>query len=268
MTGSLSVAEEKLRAADLAGALADIQAEVRRNPAEPKSRIFLAQLLMILGDWQRALTQLQVVADLDAGAIPMTRAYSAAIQCEQLRLSVLKGERSPLIFGDPQPWLALLVQALAALGAGRAAQADEIRAEAFAAAPATSGTLNGAEFEWIADADSRLGPVLEVLLNGAYYWVPFGRVAAIDFEAPADLRDLVWMPATFTWANGGEAVGFVPTRYIGSEAAADAALRLSRKTEWHSIGDGAFSGSGQRVLATSTQEVPLLEVRQLRLNCG
>jgi type VI secretion system protein ImpE len=268
MTGSLSVAEEKLRAADLAGALADIQAEVRRNPAEPKSRIFLAQLLMILGDWQRALTQLQVVADLDAGAIPMTRAYSAAIQCEQLRLSVLKGERSPLIFGDPQPWLALLVQALAALGAGRAAQADEIRAEAFAAAPATSGTLNGGEFEWIADADSRLGPVLEVLLNGAYYWVPFGRVAAIDFEAPADLRDLVWMPATFTWANGGEAVGFVPTRYIGSETAADAALRLSRKTEWHSIGDGAFSGSGQRVLATSTQEVPLLEVRQLRLNCG
>ena len=267
MAGSLAAAEEKLRAADLPGALADLQAEVRRAPAEPKSRIFLAQLLMVLGDWQRALTQLQVIAELDASAIPMTRACSAAIQCEPLRASVMKGERSPLIFGDPEPWLALLVQAMAALAAGRPAQADEIRAEAFAAAPATPGTLNGTEFEWIADADSRLGPVLEVLLNGAYYWVPFGRIAAIDFEAPADLRDMVWIPATFTWANGGEAVGFVPTRYAGAEGLTDAALRLSRKTEWSRIGEEAFSGSGQRVLATSAQELPILEARQLRLRC-
>jgi type VI secretion system protein ImpE len=221
---------------------------------------------MVLGDWDRALTQLKVVAELDASTIPMTRAYSTAIQCEQLRTSVMKGERSPLIFGDPQPWLALAVQAVAALAAGRPAQADEIRAEALEAAPMTSGTLNGTEFEWIADADSRLGPVLEVLLNGAYYWVPFERIAAVDFEPPEDLRDLVWMPATFTWANGGEAVGFVPTRYAGTETAADPALRLSRKTEWNSIGEEAFSGSGQRVLVTSAQEVPLLEVRELRLN--
>jgi type VI secretion system protein ImpE len=268
MADSLATAEEKLRAADLPGALADLQAAVRRAPAEPKSRIFLAQLLMVLGDWPRALTQLQVVAELDASAIPMTRAYAAAIQCEQLRASVMKGERSPLIFGDPRPWLALLAQAIAALAAGRPTQADEIRAEAFAAAPATPGTLNGSEFEWIADADSRLGPVLEVLLNGAYYWVPFGHIAAVDFEAPADLRDMVWMPATFTWANGGEAVGFVPTRYAGSEGLADAALRLARKTEWSRIGEEAFSGSGQRVLATSVQEVPILEARQLRLRCG
>ena len=268
MADSLAAAEEKLRAADLPGALADLQAEVRRTPAAPKSRIFLAQLLMVLGDWQRALTQLQVVAELDASAIPMARAYAAAIRCEPLRASVLKGERSPLIFGDPQPWLALLVQAMAALAAGRPAQADEIRAEAFAAAPATPGTLNGTEFEWIADADSRLGPVLEVLLNGAYYWVPFGRIAAVDFEAPADLRDMVWMPATFIWANGGEAVGFVPTRYAGSEGSTDAALRLSRKTEWGRIGEEAFCGTGQRVLATSSQEAPILEVRQLRLKCG
>ena len=268
MAGSLSAAEEKLRAADLPGALADLQSAVRANPADAKSRIFLSQLLMVMGEWDRALTQLKVIAEMDASAIPMTRAYASAIQCEQLRLSVMKGERSPLIFGDPQPWLALAAQGLAALAAGRREQADQIRAEAFEAAPATAGTLNGTGFEWIADADSRLGPVLEVLLNGAYYWVPFQRIAAIDFEEPADLRDMVWMPATFTWANGGQAVGFVPTRYAGSESAADSALRLSRKTEWSSIGTEAFAGLGQRVLVTSADEVPLLEVRELRLTGG
>jgi len=265
MAGPVSAAEEKLRAGDLPACLLELQADVRRNPADPKPRIFLAQLLMVLGQWDRALTQLNVIAEMDAGAIPMTRAYSAAIQCERLRASIFKGERSPLIFGDPEPWLALVVQGLAALAAGRREQADAIRAEAFEAAPATAGSLNGVGFEWIADADSRLGPILEVLLNGAYYWVPFHRIAAIEFESPADLRDLVWLPAQFTWANGGQAVGFVPTRYVGTETAEDSALQLSRKTEWASIGSESFAGRGQRVLATSADEVPLLEVRELRL---
>jgi type VI secretion system protein ImpE len=265
MAGPVSAAEEKLRAGDLPACLLELQADVRRNPADPKPRIFLAQLLMVLGQWDRALTQLNVIAEMDAGAIPMTRAYSAAIQCERLRASIFKGERSPLIFGDPEPWLALVVQGLAALAAGRREQADAIRAEAFEAAPATAGSLNGVGFEWIADADSRLGPILEVLLNGAYYWVPFHRIAAIEFESPADLRDLVWLPAQFTWANGGQAVGFVPTRYVGTETAEDSALQLSRKTEWASVGSEGFAGRGQRVLATSADEVPLLEVRELRL---
>jgi len=265
MAGPVSAVEEKLRAGDLPACLLDLQAEVRRNPADPKPRIFLAQLLMVLGQWDRALTQLDVIGEMDAGAIPMTRAYSAAIQCERLRASIFKGERSPLIFGDPEPWLALVVQGLAALAAGRSEQADAIRAEAFEAAPATAGSLNGTAFEWIADADSRLGPILEVLLNGAYYWVPFHRIAAIQFDSPADLRDLVWLPAQFTWANGGQAVGFIPTRYVGTETAQDSALQLSRKTEWTSVGSEAFAGSGQRVLATSADEVPLLEVRELRL---
>ena len=265
MAGPVSAAEEKLRAGDLPACLLDLQAEVRRNPAEPKPRIFLAQLLMVLGHWDRALTQLNVIGEMDASAIPMTRAYAAAIQCEQLRASILKGERSPLIFGDPEPWLALVVQGLTALAAGRTEQADAIRAEAFEAAPMTAGSLNGTAFEWIADADSRLGPILEVLLNGAYYWVPFHRIADIQFESPADLRDLVWLPAQFTWANGGQAVVFVPTPYVGTETAEDSALQLARKTEWASIGSESFAGRGQRVLATSADEVPLLEVRELRL---
>jgi type VI secretion system protein ImpE len=265
VSGAASAAAEKLRAGDLPACLADLQSQVRSNPAAVAPRIFLAQLMMVLGEWDRANTQLNVIAEMDAGAIPMTRAYAAAIQSERLRGAVFKGQHTPLIFGDPEPWIALIIQSLAASAAGHKEQADTVRADAFAAAPATSGTLNGQEFEWIADADSRLGPILEVLLNGAYYWVPFNRIAAVDFEPPADLRDMVWMPAQFTWTNGGQAVGFIPTRYAGTEAAEDSALRLARKTQWTSIGTDAFAGLGQRVLATSADEVPLLEVRELRL---
>jgi type VI secretion system protein ImpE len=104
--------------------------------------------------------------------------------------------------------------------------------------------------------------MLEVLMNGNYYWVPVHRVGVIRIEAPADIRDLVWLPAEFTWANGGEAVGFIPTRYPASESSADNAIRLARKTDW--VGDGdSCVGLGQRVLASDAFEVPLLELRSV-----
>lgn len=258
-------AEEKFRVGDLAGCLKDLQAAVKKDPADAKLRIFLAQLLMLQGDWDRAVNQLKVVAEVDAGALPMAHAYSTAIQCERLRKDVFAGTRGPLLFGEPEPWIAQLMQSLALQGQGKAQQAAELRAQAFDAAPATAGTLNGAPFEWIADADSRLGPVLEVLLNGAYYWVPLHRVTSVTVEPPSDARDLVWVPAQFQWSNGGEAMGLIPVRYPGSEQSADAAIRLARKTEWQEVGPDTYFGSGQRVLTTDGPEIGLLELRELRL---
>jgi len=250
---------------DLAGCLAQLQADVRKQPADGKLRVFLAQLLMVSGDWDRALTQLAVAAELDAGALPMLHAYSAAIQCERLRGEVFAGKRSPLVFGEPLPWIAGLLQALTLQASGNSAQAAEMRSEALAGANATAGTLNGSPFEWVADADSRLGPTLEVLLNGAYYWVPFEHIQRLVMESPADARDLVWAPAQLTWTNGGEAMGMIPTRYPGSELAADSAIRLARKTEWQPMGGEPFAGLGQRVLSSDAEEIGLLEVRELSL---
>ena len=252
-------------AGDLAGCLAQLQGDVRRQPADGKLRVFLAQLLMVTGDWDRALTQLAVAAELDAAALPMLHAYGAAIQCERLRNDVFTGVRSPLIFGEPLQWIAGFLQALALDASGNGQQAAALRSEALESANATAGTLNGQPFEWIADADSRLGPMLEVLLNGAYYWVPFERIQRMVIEPPTDARDLVWVPAEFTWTNGGEAMGLLPVRYPGSERAADDSVRLARRTEWRALGGEQYAGLGQRVLTSNADEVSLLDVRELSL---
>lgn len=253
------------RAGDLAGTLIALQSEVRARPQDVKLRIFLAQLLMVLGQWDRALTQLAVVAELDALTLPMVHTCRAAIQCEQLRAAVYAGARSPLVFGEPEPWLALLIQGLQLQASGHAEQAIAARAEALEQAPTTAGVVNGGAFEWIADADSRIGPVLEVLLNGAYYWVPVHRISKIKFEAPTDVRDFVWMPANFTWSNGGEAVGLIPVRYPESESSGDPQIQLARKTEWVSLGGEQYAGLGQRVLATDQGDFGLLDLRELTL---
>ena len=75
-----------------------------------------------------------------------------------------------------------------------------------------------ADFEWLADADSRLGPILEAVIDGRYFWVPLENIHQIVLEKPKDLRDVVWVPAEFMWRNGGTAVGLIPSRYPGSES--------------------------------------------------
>ena len=261
-------AQALFAAGDLTGCLAQLQTDVRRQPADYKLRVFLAQLLMVSGDWERALTQLAVAAELDAGTLPMLHAYSTAIQCERLRLQVFRGERSPLVFGEPSPWIAGLLQALSLQASGQAVQAAALRSDALASAKVTAGTLNGSQFEWVADADSRLGPVLEVFLNGAYYWAPFERIQRIVIEPPSDARDLVWIPAQLTWTNGGEAMGLIPARYPGSERDVDDGIRLARKTQWLNLGAEQYAGLGQRILSSDADEIGLLDVRELTLHAA
>ena len=257
--------QELLRAGDLGGATQAVKDAVRAFPAEVRHRTFLFQLLAVGGDWQRALTQLNVAGDLDAATLPMVETYREALRCEMLREAVFAGQRSPMIFGEPERWLALLVQALRHLAAGEGAEAARLREEALEEAPASEGSINGEAFTWLADADVRLGPVLEVIVNGNYYWIPVHRIASITVEAPADLRDLVWLPGQFTWANGGQAVGLMPVRYPGSARSSDARLQLARLTEFQALGEDTEVGLGQRLLVTDAGEYPLLELRELRI---
>lgn len=257
---------ELLKTGDLAGALAALQAQIRANAADPKLRIFLFQLLCVMGDWNRAITQLKLCAELDAAAIPMAQAYREAIICEVYRDKVFAGEKDPLIFGEPPEWVALMVQANRALATGGAAQAADLRDRAFDMIEPVGGTLNGERFDWIADADMRLGPLLEIIINGRYYWMPFSAIAKITADPPEDLRDAVWTAIGITLQNGGEFVGLIPTRYPGTVATGDTSAMMSRLTTWADVGQDTFVGTGQRLLTTGDADMPLMELRKLTMD--
>lgn len=263
--------EEALRQGNVKAALSALQNKIRDNPADAKLRTFLFQLYAVQGEWQKALTQLSVVGEMDALSLMMVQAYREAINCETLRTSIFEGKHSPVVFGEPETWLAELIQILPLLADGKTSQANTLRMQAYEQAPATSGQITvgddpPADFAWIADADSRLGPVLEAMINGRYFWIPFHRIHQIDIEPPEDLRDMVWMPAHFVWANGGETMGLVPTRYPGSETSSDDQIRLARKTDWEDAGGGLFVGLGQRTLTTDAADYALMDVRKIVLN--
>jgi type VI secretion system protein ImpE len=258
-------AEQLLQAGKLEECLTALQEGVRREAADPKLRAFLFQLLCVLGRWDRALTQLEVLEGFGSDHALLARIFQPVVQCERLRSGIFAGERTPIVFGEPLEWIGWLVQANELVGKGNFNAAQELRDKVFEAAPATPGKINEKPCEWVADADPRLGPVLEAIIEGHYYWVPFCRIKRIHLEAPADLRDLVWAPAQFVWENGGEAFGHIPARYPKTEESEDSQLRLSRKTDWLQRDGGYTLGLGQRMLATDVEDFPLLECRVIEL---
>jgi len=239
----------------------ELRRMIQKQPQRSDLRIFLFQVYCVQGEWIKAGTQLDVLLELDPSSKPMVETYREALRCEALRREVFDGKRSPLVLGAPQDWLAMMIEALRVDAEGRPDAAAQLRARALEAAPATSGKLDDAPFAWLADADSRLGPVIEAIINGKYYWLPVSRLIRIEIEKPADLRDFVWAPATLTLENGAANVALIPTRYPGTEREADAALRLARATDWREQPGGAWHGVGQRMLTTDQAEVALLDVR-------
>jgi type VI secretion system protein ImpE len=252
----------------LAGELAAAMAAVRSSPQSIEPRMALFQLACILGQWDRARTQLDTMAQLDAELLLLARIYGRLIDAETTRRRVFAGSEQPVALGEPPAWLAMMAQALQLDGRGEAAAAArELRERGRQDAAARSGTINTDAFAWIMDADPRLGPTLEVIVEGQYRWLPLEGLEELRAEAPKAMRDLVWQPVALRLAGGSELAAFVPTRYPGSELEEDDAVRLAKETRWVEK-DGEQWGFGQRLLATDGGDHAFLDVRALRLGGG
>src|SRR4030095_16412752 len=107
-----TTAEQPRRAADPRRAHKLRQEGVRARPADARLRVFLFQLLCVIGAWERALNQLRVAGELDASTLAMVQTSREALQGERLREQVFAGQRVPLLMGEPQTWLALLLAAV------------------------------------------------------------------------------------------------------------------------------------------------------------
>src|SRR6185503_7179082 len=104
-------AKELLKEGKPVEALAALQNEVRAAPNDMKLRVFLFQLLAILGQWERAATQLKVVTDQDAKTLLMAQVCGPALAAENLRAEIFAGKRTPLLLGEPQEWVGWVLQA-------------------------------------------------------------------------------------------------------------------------------------------------------------
>jgi type VI secretion system protein ImpE len=209
---------------------------LRNHPADTAQRTFLFELLCFSGQYQRAEKHLGILAQGSRETEIGATLYYAALHAEKLRH-------------------------------------DAFRKQDFPTSHATkpcAGKLNGKPFQSIVDADPEIGQRLEVYAAGAYLWVPFEHIAAVELEAPRLLRDTLWAPAFVVAGSsfGGADLGQVllPAIYPFSWNSPDQSVWLGRTTAWAAGEDGHEFPVGQKTLIVDGEPVPLLEVRSVEFD--
>ncbi|MHA7679293.1 type VI secretion system accessory protein TagJ [Cupriavidus sp. PET2-C1] len=249
------------------GALAAAEGRVRLQPGSFDFRWQLFQWLCVVGDWTRALRQLQVATQLAPDFAQTAHVYRDLIRAEVFRCEVFAGRRAPGSLLPAPAWMSGLHVALAQTQAGEIAAADSSRNRALSEVPASPGMHDGVRFAWITDTDTRLGPTCEIVAAGRYAWLPFSQMHKLELAEPAGLLDLLWRPATVTLADGVVSRGFMPVRYPDSAQGSDA-IRLARETNWAEVGETGVIGFGQKTWMTDAGDVAMLDVATLTLVTG
>jgi type VI secretion system protein ImpE len=248
---------------DLSAVRSALVEQVRAQPGDARLRMYLFQFFALIGELDKSLKQLETLAQLSPDAQMLGVTYHQAIVAEKFRAGVFTGELDLLMLLGEGSWAQGIAQGISLLAQGKADEAAAVRDAAFDNAPDTPGTLNGAPFDWIADADSRFGPTFEAVIAGRYGLVPFDQVTKITSDGPEDLRDLIWLPVQIEFKSQQSVAAFLPVRYPGSERSDDGQVVLARLTGWEDE-DWGQRGVGQRIWTTSAgEDVGILDLRSL-----
>lgn len=225
--------EELYRAGRLDEAIQALGVELRSNPTDVRRRTFLFELLCFAGEYERAEKQLDVVSRDGKEAAMGALLYRSALHGERTRNEMFRNGAVPQPPKAPAP---------------------------------VSGTLNGAPFSTLTDADPRIGARLEIYAAGQYTWLPLEHLSSIHMEAPRQLRDLLWARAVVQPGESFQALELgevlIPVLTPVAFASPDPDVRLGRVTDWRMEGEHEVP-VGQKLLLVDGEEVPILEVREL-----
>ncbi|RYY32019.1 MAG: tetratricopeptide repeat protein [Sphingomonadales bacterium] len=131
----MATADALLRSGDLDGARKALVEIVRARPQDAEARMFLFQLLAIAGEWDKARTHLNMLAQLSPEAQMLSVAYGQAIEAEAMRAAVFRGETAAPILTRDAEWAKDIAEALRLSIKGEHDAADAARERAFDAAP-------------------------------------------------------------------------------------------------------------------------------------
>ncbi|CAN5887286.1 type VI secretion system accessory protein TagJ [soil metagenome] len=267
---------EWAHARPLSETLLRAEAAVRAKPQAPAARWLLFELLCVLGQWERALKQLQTWAGLSKEFDSTAHVFRGLIRAERQRVDVFAGRTSIATVAaegaPPALWMAQLGHALKLAAHPVSDVVSEVfeavdlaREAALSQVPDTPGRADQRSFAWIADSDSRLGPVCEVILVGAYRWIAFDDLASVTKAQPASLIDIVWSQANFVLRDGEALKGYMPMRYPVGLGDRDALL-MSRETVWSETGRTGVHARGQKMWMTDSGDISLLDLRSCTFN--
>lgn len=259
---------EILKEGKLSEAISATNEAVKSAPKDLQHRWFLAELLVIAGELDRADKQLDTLLTLDPRTAVAATPIRQLIRAEAARRQFFDEGRVPEFLDGIHEAAKVRLEAFVALRAGDKSLAGSLVEKAEVARPSLPGkiTLQGSQsaFEDIRDLDDISADVIEVLTyTGKYYWIEMSRVQLIEFVAPERPLDLIWRKARLVVRDAFDAEVHLPAVY-GSQTGADDASRLGRKTDWIGMDTEAVVGVGRRSFVLNGEnEVDIMAIETL-----
>ncbi len=250
-------------AGQLNAAIGELTSDVKAHPSDMSLRTFLFELLCFAGEWDRAEKQLDVLGHQDVKAEIGVQVYRNNIKAERDRRRLFSDSLQPHFLTEPPAYVDLHLAAINRLREGKTVEARETLDRAEEERTALAGTFNGRRFEDFRDWDDLVGPVLELIINGQYTWLPFEQVGRIEVNAPKQARDLVWASARIQTTDGTVGEVYIPALYAGSSEHPSDQVRLGRMTDWKRLSDDLSVAVGLRLFLVDGEDKPLFEARSV-----
>src|SRR4051794_13153358 len=111
----MSDARDFLASGELDQAIRKAFETVRARPLDVSTRFLLLDMLCLTAQWERALTQLEVLDTVESAPVGARESYRVLIQAERARRDVAAGLSAPGWLVEPPAWAADLVEGLDAL---------------------------------------------------------------------------------------------------------------------------------------------------------
>jgi type VI secretion system protein ImpE len=259
----MATAKELLDAGKLQAAIEELTNRVKANPSDTHERIFLFELLLFAGDWERAERQVDVIAHQSLESGLGVQVYRNNIKAERDRSRLFSDGLRPHFISVPPAYVELHLSAINRVREGNIREARETLDRAEQERPAFKGAINGREFSDFRDYNDPVGPVLEAIVQDQYTWIPFEQISSLEIGAPKQLRDLIWIPARIEATDGTSGDIYIHTLYEGSGRHSDDQVKLGRMTDWKDAGEGLYLASGSRLFLVDGEDRALLEARKI-----
>ncbi len=255
---------ELFKAGKLSEAIDAQLKEVKSRPADHGQRLFLFELLAFAGDLDRAQRQIEAVnyneMELDAAVLT----YRRLLDSERARRRLFSESLIPRFFGPQPEHVQIRLEAVNRIRENRLQEAAELLNKAAGLVPEIKGEINGKAFASLRDCDDLFGGVLEVMAQGAYFWVPIEQVDTISVVSPKTPRDLIWLSARLDMTESAGNV-HLPVLYAGSHQHPDDQVKLGRMTDWKASEAGPVLGVGARTFLVDEDATGILDWRQLEI---
>jgi len=236
---------------------------IKKSPADLQTRSLLFQVMLLCGEWDKALRQLEITATQQDPTGMNATVYQHLIQAEKERAQVAAMQQRPTFFPDIPEYCDDFLQALELLKTKDVEKAAEVFDRIEAALPKVKGTINGDAFNGFRETDTTLAYFIEAIEYERYLWVPIANIRELAVSEPKTLIDLIWAKGRITTWEGLTMGCFLPTLYPGSSASENDRIRLGRLTRWQSLGGPYQKATGQHVYDVGGTDRSIFELKEV-----